>query len=173
MKNRIIVSIIFLFSLIGLVVFMNFNRTVDAAYLGSGLPDANQNETLRYYDSNWVSSSALLNDGTDLIANGNITADAFIYSSDRTLKYNIKTLDNALDKVLALEGVSFNWKENDNSEIGLIAQNVENVLPELVVTNSDGLKAVKYGNMVALLIEAVKEQQAEIDLLKAEINSLK
>ncbi len=174
MKQKIIISLFLLVGLAALAVFINFNdNSVEAAYLGnSSLPTGSLNQTLRF-NGDWVASSALLNDGTDLTASGSITAVSFIYSSDARLKENVKRLDNALEKIQALEGVSFNWKSSGASEIGLIAQDVERVVPELVVTSDEGLKAVKYGNIVALLIEAVKDQQAEIDSLKIELNSLK
>src|SRR5680860_128579 len=175
MNKKIIISLFLLLGLVAFVVFINFNdRTVEASYLtSSGLPIGSLNQTLRY-NGDWVPNSALVNDGTNLTASGQITATAFVYSSDRSLKENIIRLDNALENVTALEGVSFNWKNTGNEEIGLIAQDVEKVVPELVVTNSEtGLKAVKYGNIVALLIEAVKDQQVEINSLKVEIENLK
>ena len=174
MKKIIIISLFLLVGLTALAIFINFNdKSVEAAYLGgTGLPDGALNQTLRF-NGEWVASNALLNDGNNLTASGTITANSFIYSSDVRLKDNIKVLDNALEKVNSLEGVSFNWQENGQAEIGLIAQEVEKVLPELVVTDGNGLKAVKYGNIVALLIEAVKDQQIEIENLKAEIENLK
>jgi hypothetical protein len=172
MKNRIIISLFLLVGLAGLAIFMNFNRAADAAYLGSGMPPGSANQTL-YYNEGWAATSSLLNDGTDITASGDITADAFIYASDVNLKENIATLENSLDKVISLEGVSFTWKDNGKTEIGLIAQDVEKVVPELVVTGNNDLKAVKYGNIVALLIEAVKEQQEEIDELRMELDSIK
>ncbi|MBN1896421.1 MAG: tail fiber domain-containing protein, partial [Candidatus Aenigmarchaeota archaeon] len=100
-----------------------------------------------------------------------VTSAAFLYSSDASLKKNIATLDNSLEKILKLRGVSFNWKKDNQASIGLIAQEVEDVYPELV-TGEDGSKAVQYGNLVAVLIEAVKEQQKEIDELEARIEVL-
>jgi hypothetical protein len=173
MKKRIIISLFLLLGLASLAIFMNFDKSVEAAYLGAGMPDGANYQTLRYMNGQWFPSSALTNNGADIVASGSITATSFIYSSDRTLKDNIKVLDNSLEKIKNLEGVSFTWKDNGKEEIGLIAQDVEVVVPELVVTNEDGLKAVKYGNIVALLIEAVKEQQLEIDELRQELNSLK
>jgi hypothetical protein len=173
MNKKIIISLFLLVGLAGLVVFINFNdKSVEAAYLGSGLPTGSSNQTLRY-NGDWEASSALLNDGTNITASGDITAKAFVYESDVNLKDNIATLENSLDKVISLEGVSFTWKDNGKTEIGLIAQDVEKVLPELVVTADDGLKAVKYGNIVALLIEAVKEQQVEINELRLELSNIK
>lgn len=172
MKNRIIISVLLLAGLAGFAIFMSFDRNVEAAYLGSGMPSGSASQTLRY-NGGWEATSALLNNGTDLTASGQITATAFVYSSDNSLKENVAALNNAVEKVQALEGVSFNWRDSGKAEIGLIAQDVEKVLPELVVTGENDLKAVKYGNLVALLIEAVKEQQAEIDELKLELESLK
>jgi len=70
-----------------------------------------------------------------------------------------------------LRGVSYDWIENGNSEVGVIAQEVEEVIPDVVSTNDQGIKSVKYGNLVGVLIEAIKEQQAQIDELKAQLNS--
>lgn len=174
MKQKIIISLFLFLGLIALASFINFNeRSVEAAYFSNTLPTATTGQTLRFSGSEWESSSALSNDGTNVSAPGSITASSFLYSSDLRLKENIKSLDNSLEKIKALEGVSFNWIESGEAEIGLIAQDVETVLPELVVSNREGIKAVKYGNLVALLIEAVKEQQSEIEILKATVENLK
>ncbi len=110
----------------------------------------------------------------DIVAEDNAYADAFFYNSDKTLKKDIKPLKGSLSKILKLEGVSFAWKNEGDKNIGLIAQDVEKVYPELVITNpSTGLKSVEYGNLVAPLIEAIKEQQKEIEFLRAEIERLK
>lgn len=94
-------------------------------------------------------------------------------SSDERLKENIQTIENAVEKVSALRGVSFDFKESKQSQIGVIAQEVEKIIPEVVGENPDGYKGVQYGNIVGLLIEAIKEQQEQIDTLKKEINELK
>jgi hypothetical protein len=109
---------------------------------------------------------------SEIQAGGNMYAASFIYSSDESLKTNITLLNNALEKVKQLEGVSFNWKNTGRADIGLIAQDVEKVIPEIVHTNEEGLKSVEYGNLVAILIEAVKEQQEEIDSQDYKIDSL-
>ena len=98
-------------------------------------------------------------------AGGNITA----YSDER-LKDNIVTIPNALEKVLALRGVEFD--RNGVHNIGLIAQEVQKVIPEIVLENSDEMKtlSVAYANLVGLLIEGMKEQQKQIDELKAKVN---
>ena len=108
--------------------------------------------------------------GSDKVTvNGTVSATNFNTTSDATLKTNVETLTGSLDAVKSLRGVSFDWLENGNSEVGVIAQEVEAVLPDVVSTNDQGIKSVKYGNMVALLIEAMKEQQAQIDELKAKL----
>ena len=94
--------------------------------------------------------------------------------SDERWKKNIEPLTASLDKVMLLEGVSYDWKADEYPEmgftkdrqIGFIAQDVEEVFPELVTTDSNGNKAVYYGQMVAVLLEAMKEQQEEISKLK-------
>ena len=112
----------------------------------------------------------------NVVAAGNVSAQ-----SDRRVKSDIKTIENPLDKVLALRGVNF--VKEGNYEMGVIAQEVEEVIPEVVgttstktVDNPDGLedlKTVSYGNMVGVLIEAMKEQQQQIEKLKNEIDLLK
>jgi hypothetical protein len=77
-----------------------------------------------------------------------------------------------LAKILQLQGFSFNWKDNQEPSIGLLAQEVEKVFPELV-SGKDGSKTVDYGKLVPVLIEAIKEQQREIEKLKLEIEQMK
>jgi len=93
-------------------------------------------------------------------ATGNVIA----YSDVRS-KENIKTIDSPLDKVLKLRGVEFNKIGKKKKEIGVIAQEIEKVLPEVVSTDDEGMKSVAYGNIVGVLIEAVKEQQKQIETL--------
>ena len=100
---------------------------------------------------------------------GTVNAANFNTTSDATLKTNVETLTGSLDAVKSLRGVSYDWIESGGSEIGVLAQEVEAVLPDVVSTNDEGIKSVKYGNMVAVLIEAIKEQQAQIDELKSKL----
>jgi len=102
--------------------------------------------------------------------NGNVFANGFYYSSDERLKENIVQIDNAISIVESLEGVSFNWKKDGGKSMGLIAQDVEKILPELVSTDNQGYKSIQYANLVAVLIEAVKEQQKQIDELQEKLN---
>ena len=108
-------------------------------------------------------------------------------TSDIRLKENIQPLENSLEKILQLQGVSFSWKSDEapyyakvrDKEVGLIAQEVENIVPEVIGNkivfdiNDKGaeFKSINYGNLVALLIEAVKEQQKQIDELKRIVNN--
>ena len=99
-----------------------------------------------------------------LTATGNITA-----FSDKTLKTDINTINDALGTVGKLRGVSYKWKENNEPSIGVIAQEVEQVIPEVVHTsehNGKEVKSVDYGKMVGVLIEAIKELKAEVEELK-------
>jgi hypothetical protein len=108
----------------------------------------------------------------DVFAGGDVVAYA---SSDERLKKNIEIISNPIQKVQQLKGVTWNWK-NEASEaqkatpaIGVIAQDVEKVLPQLVDTRENGYKAVDYGKLTGLLIEAIKEQQKQIDELKSRL----
>ena len=108
----------------------------------------------------------------DLYISGNgVFAGDVTTNSDVRLKSNINTITNAVDTVKSLRGTSY--IKDDKPNIGLIAQEVEEVMPFMVRTASDemGTKSVNYQNMVALLIEAIKEQQVQIDELKAQLNS--
>jgi hypothetical protein len=106
-----------------------------------------------------------------LVVNGSVGATAFEYTSDINYKKDVKALDNSLSKILSLRGVDFVWKENDQKSIGLIAQELEEVFPELV-SGSDGSKRVNYGVLVAPLIEAIKEQQEIINDLQLRLDRL-
>ena len=107
--------------------------------------------------------------GTSATFSGDVSAANFNTTSDATLKTNVETLTGSLDKVKALRGVSFDWKATSVPDIGVIAQEVEEVLPELVNINDNGIKSVKYSNIVGVLIEAIKEQQGQIDALKEKL----
>ena len=92
---------------------------------------------------------------------------AFSATSDETLKYDFKQITNALPIISTLRGYNFKWKKNGKESVGVIAQDVEKVLPELVeINNDDGTKSVIYNGLVAVLIEAIKEQQEQIDELR-------
>lgn len=94
--------------------------------------------------------------------------------SDIKFKTDVKTIDNALNKVMALRGVNYKRVDvdTDKVKVGVIAQEVEDVLPEVVETNGQGIKSVAYGNIVGLLIEGMKEQQKQIEELKNLVNAI-
>jgi hypothetical protein len=114
-----------------------------------------------------------------LQVSGDIIANSIAGSSDARFKTNVTPIVNPLQKVLALRGVNFDWKKNEfptrsfseNRSVGFIAQEVEKILPEVVQTekNAEGYKSVQYDKVVALLVEAIKEQQKQIDSLKVEL----
>ena len=112
---------------------------------------------------------------------GTISAQDFVSTSDARLKTNVTQLNDVLEKLDQVRGVSFNWKENSHSparsgertEIGLIAQELEAVFPELVVSRGEeNYKAVAYGRMSAVLLEAIKELKAQREAQQQRINSL-
>ena len=103
---------------------------------------------------------------------GNFSATQFTSLSDKTLKTNIRPIENSVALVQRLQGVRFDWLENNKPSLGLIAQEVEEVIPELVETDN-GIKSVSYSNMIGVLVEAIKEQQNQIEELKTEISILK
>ena len=128
-----------------------------------------------------VAGSGVATFTTDNNAACAFTKDVVAFAtSDKRLKDNIKPLDNAIDKVLKISGVEFDWNDTrdedgkplhsyEGHDVGVIAQEIEEVLPEVVTTRDNGYKAVKYEKIVPLLIEAIKEQQVQIDELKTKI----
>ncbi len=110
----------------------------------------------------------LVFDGTNLqVHGGDIIA---FYSSDKRLKDNVIPITNPISKIMKIGGYTFDWNGKQDTysghDVGVIAQEVEKVLPEVVETRENGYKAVKYDKMVPLLIEAIKDQQKQIDELK-------
>ena len=107
----------------------------------------------------------------DFHADGDVYAFSTTTASDENLKENIVTVTDAVAKVEGLKGVTFKWKENDAVSAGVIAQDVEKVLPEVVktVANNDGneYKAVNYGGLTSILIEAIKDLSARVKVLEA------
>ena len=113
-----------------------------------------------------VGISGALNVGGDVVAYA---------SSDERLKDNIELISNPIEKVQSLKGVTWDWNENADElqqslpNVGVIAQDVEKVLPQLVTDRDNGFKGVDYAKLTGLLIEAIKEQQKQIDELKSKI----
>jgi hypothetical protein len=101
---------------------------------------------------------------TNLTASQTIQAQDFNSTSDNRVKENIKTVENSLEIVKSLRGVSFDWKETGKSSYGVIAQELQEVLPELVKNGE--VKSVNYNGLIGVLIEAVKELSEEVKELK-------
>jgi hypothetical protein len=93
---------------------------------------------------------------------GTVTAADFNTTSDIALKDNIQLIESPLSKIAQLSGYTFNWKNNDKEAVGIMAQEVEKVFPQIVATGEDGYKKVSYDSLIPLLIEAVKELSAKI-----------
>ena len=92
-------------------------------------------------------------------------------TSSREMKTNIEPLENILPAVLQMQGVKFDWKEGTKDNYGFIAEEVAEVFPHLVTHDEDGeVHGVQYTKMTAVLLEAIKEQQKQIDELKAKLN---
>ena len=111
----------------------------------------------------------------DMSGNGTFAGNVTAYSDIR-LKENIQTITNALSKVRSIRGVTFTRNDQEDKlklHLGVIAQEVEQILPEIISQDNDGIKNVAYGNMVALLIEAIKEQQQQFDKQQQELQELK
>ena len=107
----------------------------------------------------------------NLRAYGDVEAN---YSSDETLKTNVRTIDNTWEIIEAINGYLFEWNTDDHrqdqTDIGVIAQEVEDVLPFLVSKREDGKLAVKYQSLIPLLIDAVKSLKQDVEELKGEID---
>ena len=180
---------------------------------GSNTPGSNSHENalIGYYDNsgtgtmlfegkrsamNWQfndSDEALffMASSGDFHAHQDVIAFSSVAASDKRLKDNIKTIPNALDKVMNLRGVEFDWNVDSKKgqhDIGLIAQEVEEIIPEVVKDkpmikkesdskniskDEETYKTISYDKLVGLLVEATKEQQKQIEDLKKEIKELK
>jgi len=142
---------------------------VSGSAIGDLCISAESGKHIMFGDAN--TQNARLEDNGNFIAAGSVTG-----SSDVRLKDNVQTIQNALEKTMALRGVTFTRNDIVDSpeKIGVIAQEVEEILPQVVVTaeDEDAYKSVAYGEMVALLIEATKEQQNLIETLQTRIEAL-
>jgi cytoskeletal protein CcmA (bactofilin family) len=132
-------------------------RTVD-------ISSATEDGKLEFYTTKagTVTLAMTLDNAGDLTVAGDVTS-----SSDIRTKENIETVENSLDLVSQLRGVWYNKIGEDDRKVGVIAQEVEEVLPEVVKTDTEGMKSVDYGKMVGVLIEAIKDLKKEIDELRS------
>jgi hypothetical protein len=105
-------------------------------------------------------------------SSGTLYATVFTSLSDQTQKENIRPIENAIEMVSQMNGVYYDWIDKHNKgSVGVIAQEMEKILPEVVTTNDRGLKTVSYGNIVGVLIEAIKEQQIRIEELERKLDA--
>lgn len=150
-------------------------RLTSSANVSVSIPTLPGTSASVQYGSFGVGTAASGTTG-EIRATNEVTA---YYSSDINLKENIVVIQNALEKVNQLRGVMFDWKDSIIEErggedgyfvrkhdTGVIAQEVETVLPEVVATREDGTKAVKYDKMIGLLIQAINELSNQVEQLK-------
>jgi hypothetical protein len=146
-------------------VTLGANATVaNKLGVGTTVPTSN----LHTVGNAYISANTTI--GGNAIVSGSVYVTGDVSStSDIRIKENITKIDNALDKVLHLEGVYYNLIDNPDRRLGVIAQQVEQVIPE-VVSNANEYKTVLYGNITGLLIEAIKELAYEVKIIKEVIN---
>jgi hypothetical protein len=167
---------------------INWAGTDPLFIIGNGLVPTGRKNAFTVYQNGNVYIQGNLGIGTatpgqklDIAAgNGRVqTGYSWLTNSDIRYKKNIYTLEGCLEKVMAMRGVSFNLISDSlnvgigRKNIGFIAQELEDVIPEVVVTGSDGYKSVAYDKITAVLTEAIKEQQQEIESTKQENRQLK
>jgi hypothetical protein len=141
------------------VIFYHNTGSTDSTKVGVNKTDPQYGIDLPNVDSNY----------------GKGRANEWIEYSSKRWKENISPIENALGKVLALRGVYFDWKKSKDHDLGMIAEEVGKVVPEVVDFEENGIDAqgLDYARLTALLVEAVKEQQKEIESLREEVNALK
>lgn len=147
--------------------------TMAGALTLPGAPtNANHAATKSYVDTAYTAGNGLSLSGTEFLMSGSYTGDFTATGdvtaySDRALKRNIETIENSLDKVMQMRGVTF--EKDQKQGLGVIAQELELIIPEVVKQDQHGMRSVAYGNIVGVLIEAIKEQQKQIEELKSKI----
>lgn len=172
--------------------FTTAGKGLNFGYQSSGGYSGQYGGTLKYYNANSsnklelsaIDELSFVVDGTarlgitDVQASFSVpitsTNDIIAYaSSDKRLKENITPISDPIEKIKAIGGYEFDWNDKQplhkGHDVGVIAQEIEAVLPELVQTRDNGYKAVSYEKIVALLIEAIKDQQSQIDELKSKL----
>lgn len=139
----------------------------------------------RFITMDWESGNVSIGDNMpteyQLRVYGDVCASNIACNSDQRFKKNITPIKNALAKITALQGVNYDWKVaefptyefGEQRQIGFIAQQVEKIFPEVVITDVDGYKSMAYDKLTAALVEAIKEQQKMIEQLENDNNQLK
>ena len=125
------------------------------------------------FDGKRAEVARFLGSSKNLLVKGDIIA---FTTSDKNLKDDIKNIESPLDKISKINGVTFNWSANQDtysgSDVGVIAQEIEEIIPEAVTTRDNGYKAVKYEKIIPLLIESIKELKERNEILEAKLNKL-
>ena len=151
---------------------MRKRKVSSGTYYSSAIMKMDTSEILHVGKIVDIDSTAHYLDPGNSTTSINVAGDIVAFSSsDKRLKDNIKPIENALDKVNKISGVTFEWNEKSHKEtgkkdVGVIAQEIEEILPELVDNRSNGYKAVDYPKLTALLIEAVKDLSNQVKELK-------
>ena len=134
----------------------------------------NNNEKMRVHSNGYIGIGTN-NPGEELEVTGTVKATNYIATSDRNLKENIVKInnENIIDKVISLNGYNFNFKDDETKQTksGLIAQEVEELMPELISTNTDGNKSMDYNGMIPYLVECIKVQQTQIQTQQNQIQT--
>ena len=134
------------------ITFMNPNGT--KTYANFAINGASS----LYYDN----ALTLETTSTGVTVTGDVDASNFNATSDVALKDNLALVENPLEKLSNISGYTFNWKKDNKEAVGIIAQEVEQIFPQLVTTGSDGYKRVNYDALIPVMIEAIKELSAKI-----------
>jgi len=136
---------------------------------------------LHFVSPNGADTIVITDDGRMAIGRSFVmTGTGTTEDVDARFKKNITQVENALDKVLAIDGVTYNFRTDEflnrnfptKSQLGFLAQNVEEVIPQVVKTDAYGYKSIDYSKLTALLNEAIKEQQSQINVLNTELKSV-
>lgn len=123
---------------------------------------ANATNCFQVFQANGTTSALTIDTSSNLVATGNVSA-----FSDERLKDNIKTIYNPLWKVSLMRGVSYRRKDTGQLRVGLIAQEVQPIIPEAVLENDDGMLSISYGDLVGVLVEAIKELKTRVETLES------
>jgi hypothetical protein len=153
----------------------NTNNLITIDYNGNvGIGTMTPSCNLDIYGSMHVSSNIYIDNGayfaSNVLINNNLQVNGlFTNPSDSNIKTNINRISGALDKISQISGYTFNMIHNNNKSTGLIAQEVNNILPEVVSKDENGIYGIAYGNMMGLIVESIKELKSEINSIKIKI----